>query len=73
MRADRHHSAPRCAFFQQLLKIKLDLFEKMPRCEINDFSEQNVVIAQRVRNDNKVFSLHFFDEELIAADIIYEL
>ena len=70
MRADRHHPAPRCALFQQLVKIEFDLLKKLPRREIASLNKQNIVVAQRVGNNDEVLSVYFFNEGLIAADVV---
>lgn len=64
---DGHHATPVCPFLVQLVEIELDLIKELSRREITPFDQQNVVVAQCVRYDDKILAIHFLNEGLIPA------
>src|SRR5258708_6458634 len=70
VRAHRHHAAPPAGFVVELVEVQLDLRQKLLRRVVPSFDQDNVVVAQRVGNNDEILAVDLLDERLVTADIV---
>ena len=73
MCTDRHHAAAVAGFLVKLVEVHLDLAEELRRRVVAALDQQNIVIPQRVGDDDKILAVNQLDERFVPAEIIAEL
>src|SRR5260370_29342623 len=54
VRAHRHHTTPAAGFVVELVEVQLDLREKFLRRVVPSLDQANVVVAQRIGDDDEI-------------------
>ena len=68
MCANRHHAAAVAGFLIELVKVHLDLVEELRGRVVAALNQQNVIVAERLGDDDKILTVNRLDERLVSAE-----